>query len=78
VCLYRGSQTSRATGKFRDVTTGWQWFTRSRGAKSVRNASPHAAHLLTTSGRVVCVGPHSRGGLYSGGFAAIRIGGRHC
>jgi uncharacterized protein YraI len=80
VCLYPSSQTTRPTGRFRDVTSGWQWLSRSFGDKSVYNTRHHTvAYLLTTTGRTICVPPRTRAGLMNGGFTAIRISPRsHC
>jgi hypothetical protein len=80
VCLYAGTRMSRPVARFRDVTSGWQWLGRSFGTRGVRNTRLNdVAYLLTTGGRVICVPPGARAGLYSGGFTAIRISWRsHC
>jgi hypothetical protein len=77
VCLYAGSQTARPTGRFQDVTSGWQWLTRSFGDRSFYNTRHHTvAYVLTTGGRTVCLRPGARGGLMNGGATAIRISNR--
>lgn len=76
VCLYLGSQMRHPTGRFRDVTGGWQWLGRSFGARSFKNTRrDDVAEVLTTTGRVICVPPRSSGGLMSGsgGATAVRI-----
>jgi hypothetical protein len=78
VCL--SDRSGHITGRFRDVTSGWQWLGRSFGTSSVRNTRhDDVAYLLTTTGRTVCVPPRGRAGLIDGGFTAIRISYRpHC
>jgi hypothetical protein len=80
VCIYQGTGQSRPTGRFQDVTSGWQWLSRSFGAKSFRNTRhDDVAYILTTTGRVICVRPGATGGLMNGGATAIRISYRsHC
>lgn len=74
VCVYHGTQMTRPSGRFQDVTSGWQYFGRSFGTKGVRNTRhDDVAYLKTTTGRVVCVRPGRTGGLMEGGFTAIRI-----
>lgn len=76
VCLYPGAQTRHPTGRFRDVTRGWQWLGRSFGTRSFRNTrNDDVVYILTTTGRVICVPPRSSGGLMSGsgGATAVRI-----
>jgi hypothetical protein len=76
VCLYKGSALRNPTGRFRDVTRGWQYLSRSRGARAFVNTRRNdVAYLLTTSGRVICVRPGDTGGLApgAGGVKAIRI-----
>lgn len=80
VCIYRGPQTGRPSGRYRDVTRGWQWFSRSRGATSVVNTRhDDVAYLLTSNGNVICVPPRTAGSVWSGVLRAIRISYRsHC
>lgn len=82
VCLYVGGQMSHPSGRFRDITSGWQWLGRSFGAKSFRNTRhDDVAYIKTTSGATICVGPRTSGGLFpdAGGATAIRISTRsHC
>jgi hypothetical protein len=80
VCLYPRSQTTQPTGRFRDVTTNWQWLSRSFGTTSAYNTRhDDVAYLLTTTGRTICVPPRSSAGPINGGFTAIRISYRsHC
>lgn len=82
VCLYVGGQMSHPSGRFRDITSGWQWLGRSFAAKSFRNTRhDDIAYILTTSGQTICVNPRTSGGLFpdAGGATAIRISTRsHC
>ena len=72
VCLYTGS--GQRLGQFRDVTSGWQWLSRSFGARSFKNTRhDDVAYILTTTGRVICVRPGATGGVMNGGATAIRI-----
>jgi hypothetical protein len=72
VCL--SERNGAITGRFRDVTSGWQWLGRSFGTSSIRNTRhDDVAYLLTTTGRVICVPPRSHAGLLEGGFTAVRI-----
>lgn len=74
VCIYPDGQLSHPSGKFVDVTGGWQYLNRSFGARSFRNTRhDDVAYIKTTSGRVICVRPGANGGLYDGGATAIRI-----
>lgn len=74
VCLYAGTRMGHPTGRFRDVTSGWQWLGRSFGARAFKNTRhDDVAYLLTTTGRVICVRPRTTGGLLDGGVTAIRI-----
>jgi hypothetical protein len=71
VCVYQGSHI---TGRFRQVTGGWQWLGRSFGAHTIRNTRhDDVAYGLTTDGRVFCIRPGRTGGMMNGGFTAIRI-----
>ena len=77
VCLYPGGQMSHPSGRFQDVTSGWQWLSRSFGARSFRNARhDDVAYIKTTTGQVICVRPGTSGGLLNGGATAIRISSR--
>jgi hypothetical protein len=78
VCIYAGSDMQHPTGKFRDVTGGWQWLSRSFGARVFRNTRhDDVAYLLTTTGQTICVRPSAMGGLMSGGVTAVRISWRN-
>ena len=82
VCLYKGYQTGKPVSRFRDVTGGWQYLNRSRGAGSFKNTRhDDVAYILTTGGMVICVRPGDSGGIMpdAGGARAIRISTRsHC
>ena len=82
VCLYKTTGFKHSTGRFRDVTSGWQWLSRSRGATSfVNTRRDDVAYLLTTRGKVICVRPNTTGGMGpdGGGVKAIRISrSSHC
>lgn len=76
VCLYRGSTNTAPTGRFRQVTSGWQWLGASRGTTSVVNTRhDDVVYLLTTKNKTICVRPGATGGLIpgAGGFKAVRI-----
>jgi hypothetical protein len=74
VCLYAGSGMTHPTGRFRDVTSGWQYLGRSFGDRGFRNTRhDDVAYVKTTSGRTICLRPGTSGGLFSGGATAIRI-----
>lgn len=56
VCFYNSSGT--ITGKFRDVTSGWQWLTSSRGADHARNTRyDDTVYYHFTDGRHYCAAP---------------------
>lgn len=76
VCLYQGSSMRNPTGRFRDVTSGWQWLSRSRGARGfVNTRHDDVAYVLTTGNQVICIRPGTTGGMGpdGGGIKAIRI-----
>ncbi|MGW2863248.1 hypothetical protein [Streptomyces sp. NPDC001205] len=53
VCFYVGED---GVGKFKDITSGWQTLTRSRGAEYVVNTRHDDGALLHfTNGRTTCV-----------------------
>ncbi|MGW1870028.1 hypothetical protein ACWCPS_31355 [Streptomyces mauvecolor] len=55
VCFYVGED---GVGKFKDITSGWQTLTRSRGAEYVVNTRHDDGALLHfTNGRTACVKP---------------------
>jgi hypothetical protein len=73
VCFYRGHDLTQPTGKFRDAGY-WQHLTRSRGADGFVNTRRHdGAKIRLYGGRVICVGPHSMGGLMRSGATDVEI-----
>jgi hypothetical protein len=73
VCLYKGYGFSQPTGQFRDVTSGWQYLSRSQGATGfVNTRHDDVAYLLTSSGKTMCVRPGTNGGLIPGSGVTIR------
>lgn len=76
VCLYRGYLNGSPTGRFVDVTGGWQHLTRSRGTTSYVNTRHHdVAYILTSGGSTVCLMPGDSGGIMpdAGTAVAVRI-----
>jgi hypothetical protein len=56
VCLYNSGGV--ITGRFRDVTSGWQWLTSSRGAAYARNTRhDDIVFYHFTDGRTYCAAP---------------------
>ncbi|GGU29519.1 hypothetical protein [Streptomyces violascens] len=67
VCFYDGED---GVGKFKDITSGWQTLTRSRGAEYVVNTRHDDGALLHFSnGRTTCVKPGAT--LYAPSIGAV-------
>jgi len=74
VCVYVGGQMSHPSGRFQQVTDWWQYLGRSFGGDGVYNTRhDDVAYIKTTTGRIFCIRPGKRVGLYNGGATAIRI-----
>jgi hypothetical protein len=71
VCLsYRG----QITGRYRQVTSYWQYLGKSFGANVIDNRRrDDRVRVKTTFGAIVCVPPRTRQVLWNGGATAVNI-----
>lgn len=74
VCLYKSKNLQSFTGRFRDVTSGFQHLSRSRGATSfVNTRRDDVVYLKLSTGKTICARPNSVGGLIPGGGGVIGV-----